>query len=153
MSWQIDLFYVAPGQDPCKVRDVQYDWEQHSGYEDAGQSDDSDRWIAHVLALIDGLGLGIAEFERTDEGGHVMHVGLIQPDGPQIRVSVYPWTVDVRAASLGQERYDGEGFAALWQVCKVLAEQAGCAVFPEYDDDPTDMTMDAETARELDPWA
>ena len=40
-----------------------------------------------------------------------------------------------------------------WQCCKVLTEQADCAVFSQYDDDPTDMTMDLETARRDCNWA
>ena len=31
-------------------------------------------------------------------------------------------------------------------------QQAECAVFPQYDD-PTDMTMDLDTAREICNWA
>ena len=52
MSWQIDLFRVRPAQDPKKVRDVQYDWETHRGYRIEEPSDESDRWLARVLARL-----------------------------------------------------------------------------------------------------
>ena len=160
MSWQIDLFRVAPGQDPCKVRDVQYGWEEHDGYAvDARASAVTDRWIERVIELLESVAPGLkivdedgAPVVSFDQRGHVDHVRVWQPDGPLI-ANVYPYTVDVRVNTLASRIADGEYFEALWRACKVLAEHAECAVFPQYDDEPVDTTLDLEHARQVyDDW-
>ena len=154
MGWQIDMFRVLPGQDPCKVRDVQYAWEEHAGYEVGEPRAESDEWIAHVLALLQAHEPAFEEDgERTVvDGGHVMHVGLVQPAGSCI-VNVYPDAVDVRGKWGYADRYDGELFEHLWKCCRLLANEAGCAVFPNFDDDPTDMSLDIALARTIHFWA
>lgn len=154
MGWQIDLFRVLPGQDPCKVRDVQYEWEEHAGYEVGEPCAESDAWIAHVLGLLQTTEPAFEEVgERTvGDGGHVSHVGLVQPTGPCI-VNVYPDVVDVRGKWGYADRYDGELFEQLWRCCRLLADEAGCAVFPQYDDEPTDMSLDVARARKEHFWA
>ena len=148
------MFRVLPGQDPCKVRDVQYAWEEHAGYEIGEPRAESDEWIAHVLEL---LTTHEPAFEEDGErmlvdGGHVMNVCLVQPDGSCI-ANVYPDAVDVRGKWGYADRYDGELFEHLWQCCRLLADEAGCAVFPNFDDDPTDMSLDLALARTMHFWA
>jgi len=81
MGWQIDLFRVAPGQDPCKVRDVQYGWDEHEGYSVPGASAETDRWIQRVIELLESVAPGLkivdehdAPAVSFDDRGHVEQV-------------------------------------------------------------------------------
>ena len=160
MSWQIDLFRVAPGHDPCKVRDVQYGWEEHDGYTVDEESDATDRWIERVIELLESLAPGLTIVDQDDvpvvsfdDRGHVEHVRIWQPDGPLI-ANVYRYALDVRVNLGHAELHDGEYFEALWRACAVLAQHAECAAFPQYDDEPVDTTLDLEHARTVyDDWA
>ena len=160
MGWQIDLFRVPDGVDPHVVRDVQYGWEEHDGYAVPDAGDDTDRWIRHVIELLETVapdlklviehdGEPMVSFSR---GRHIEHVRLWQTEGRLI-VNAYPGTVDLRVNFWNGEAYDGATFDALWASCRLLAERAECAVFPQYDDDPVDMTMDPKEARRVHNWA
>jgi hypothetical protein len=158
MSWKIDLFRVAPGQDPRKVRDVQYAWEEHDGYVVDDPSDATDRWIEHVVALLEEVSPGLKLVEEhgepvvSFEDGHITHLRLWHPEGPLI-ADVYAHCADVRVNLGHAESYDGEYFEVLWHAGRILAERAGCAAFPQYDDDPVDTSLDLETARVVyDDW-
>jgi hypothetical protein len=161
VSWQIDLFRVAPGQDPRKVRDMQYEWEEHEGYAlDDVRSDATDRWIERVIELLESVAPGLKIVDENDapvvsfdHHGHVQHVRIWQPEGPLI-ANVYPHAVDLRVNLGHAESHPGEYFEVLWRACVGLAEQAECAVFPQYDDDPVDTTLELEQARAVyDDWA
>jgi hypothetical protein len=160
MGWQIDLFRVPPGQDPCKVRDVQYDWEQHDGYVFVDSaSAETDRWIKRVMELLESVSPGFKLLEEDgelslsfDDHGHLEHVGIWQPEGPLI-ADLYPDSLDLRVNPGHAEQYDGEAFDHLWAACRILANEADCAVFAQYDDDPVDMTLDAKEARRVHHWA
>ena len=160
MGWQIDLFQVPPGADQRVVRDVQYDWAEHDEYSIPPASDETDRWIEHVVGLLETVAPGLKILDdddgtpmlSRDRRGHLTYVRVWQPDGPLLS-NVYPECLDVRIKRGYAESYDGENFDALWDACKVLAEHAECAVFPEYDDDSTDMTMDRDEARRELHWA
>ena len=110
MGWQIDLFRIRPGQDPCKVRDVQYDWEQHDGYVVVDSaSAETDAWIKHAMELLESVSPGFKLVEedgelslRFDDHGHILHVRIWQPDGPLI-VNLYPDCADLRVNTLGAE--------------------------------------------------
>ena len=88
MTWQIDLFGVRSGEDPCKVRDVQYEWEEHDGssvVEDA--SAETDRWIELAMGLLQGVSPGFKLVEEDgewslsfDDHGHIRHLRIGQPD-------------------------------------------------------------------------
>jgi len=68
--------------------------------------------------------------------------------------NVYPGAVDVRVNLGHAESHEGEYFEVLWRACTALAEHAECAVFPQYDDDPVDTTLELEQARLVyDDWA
>lgn len=157
MSWQIDLFRVPPGVDPRVVRDVEYGWDTSDVYSTPRASDDTDAWIYRVLALLEEVAPGLKLLDAPDwagasfdKRGHIRHVRAWQPDGPLL-VDIYPGAANVTIQRGRAEAHDGEHFIALWDACKALAERAECAVFPQYEDDPTDMTMDREQARrELD---
>lgn len=156
---EIDRFRVRRGQDACKVRDVQYEWAQHDGYVVAAPSAATDRWIYHALQLVESVAPGCkitaADGDpdvSLDPSGHILHVQIRQPDGPLI-VNLHPECADVRLEPSDAGRYDGASFTALWRVCRVLAHGAECAVFPQYDDDPADMTMSEAQARAELGWA
>jgi hypothetical protein len=160
MGWQIDLFRVRPGQNPCKVRDVQYDWEQHDGYTIVdGASAGTDRWIKLAMELLESVSPGFKLVEEDgelslsfDDYRHIEHARIWQPEGFLI-ANLYPDCVDLRVNTWHPQEHDGECFEQLWIACKVLAEQAECAVFPQYDDDPVDMTIDPREARRVHHWA
>ncbi len=161
MGWQIDLFRIRPGQDPRKVRDVQYDWDQHDGYPVVDHATaDTDRWIKRAMELLESVspGFRLAKDQHGelllwfDGRGQILNVRIWQPDGPLI-VNLYPDFVDLRINPGHPEQYDGEAFDHLWAACRILAEQADCAVFPQYDDDPVDTTLDPKEARRVHHWA
>jgi hypothetical protein len=158
MGWQIDLFRIPPGLDPHLVRDVEYGEVSSDLYATPSTSDETDAWIYRVLALLEEVAPGLKLVDEPDaasfdKAGHVVHARAWQPDG-RLLVNIYPGSVDVRIQrGRLHEEYEGQDFYALWDACRVLAQRGECAVFPQYDDDPTDMTMDREEARrELD-WA
>ena len=78
---------------------------------------------------------------------------MCQAAGPCL-VNVYPDGVDVRVSRSYREAVDGEALEGLWRCCALLADQAECAVFPQYDDDdPVDMSLEVAEARRVHDWA
>jgi hypothetical protein len=161
MSWEIDLFRIRPGQDPCKVRDVQYDWEQHDGYVIVDTATaETDDWIKRALELLESVSPGFKLAKEHDgelalnfdTHRHIRHVRIWQPEGPLI-ANLYPDFASLRVNTWAPKAYDGEWFDHLWAACRILAEEADCAVFPQYDDDPVDMTLDPKEARRVHHWA
>ncbi len=160
MSWQIDLFRVPPGVDPRVVRDVQYGDAPSDDYAVPAASAETDAWIRHALGLLERVAPGLKLADASDgdsvsfdDDGHIEHVCAWQPDGPLL-VNLYPGCADVRISRGHAETRDGEHFEALWRACKILAEEAECAVFPQYDDEPVDTSYDVDEARRIyDDWA
>ena len=155
MGWQIDLFRVAPEQDPCKVRDVQYGSEEYEGYAVDDASAATDRWIERVIELLESVAPGLKIIDEHgapdvsfDDRGHIRNVRVWQPEGPLI-ATVYPYCADLRIKRRYAKSHEGKVFEALWHACVVLAEHAECAAFPQYDDDPVDTTLELERAREV----
>jgi hypothetical protein len=164
MAWAgISMVRVRPGQTPeqavtasiaewFEVTEDGIETVPNPDAEEVVPSAETDQWMEWVTALLRRANPTLEVVDEHFEESPAHHRKWTTLDdrlGP-VWFAVYPGEVAVRAGRgyADPEGHDGEGFAAMWGYCQLLAREAGCVAYAPDEDEMIDLSLDVGTARE-----